>query len=287
MNIRFLFLAYIFIHLVHQSPALAQLYKADTKSVADVTQLVESLEPGDVLVLGELHNNGQHHLNQEAILNEMHAQGVTFDVGMEFFHDWRKQPAVDNYLSGETTEEEFLSAIGWGGDNYGFYRNLVLWPLEVGGWTYAINAPKELTRTIARGGLASLTPDLRALMPPDFQLGDAEYLERFKLAVGGDHVPPDQIANYFAAQSTWDETMAWQSLYFQSQSNSDVFVIIVGDFHVSYGGGLPDSLMARGAQRVVTVSQIDASQMNKEQKSQVIEPHPRWGQRADWIWLTE
>lgn len=287
MNIRVLFVAYVLIHMVYQSPALAQLYRSETKSTSTVEELVESLKPGDVLVLGELHNNGQHHLNQENILNEMHAQGVTFSVGMEFFYDYRKQISVDDFLSGHTTEKEFLQAIGWGGNEYSFYRNLVLWPLEVGGWTYAINAPKQLTRSIARGGLESLPPEMLALMPPGFELGNDQYFERFQLAVGGDHVPPDQLMNYFTAQSVWDETMAWQSLKHQAQSTTDVFVIIVGDFHVSYGGGLPDRLLARGAQRVVSLSQVDASDLSKEEKSIILQPHPRWGSRADWIWMTE
>ncbi len=287
MNIKVLFVAYILIHLMHQSPALAQLYKSETRSSSTVEELVESLRPGDILLLGELHTNAQHHLNQEAILNEMHAQGVTFDVGMEFFYDWRKQINVDSYLNGDSSKEEFLTAINWGGDSYDFYKHLVLWPLEVGGWTFAINAPRELTQTIARSGFKSLPPKMQALMPPNFELGNDQYFERFKLAMGGDHVPPDQLINYFTAQSVWDETMAWQTLTHQSRSSSDIFVIIVGDFHVAYGGGLPDRLLARGARRVVTLSQVDASDLSKKKKSMLLQPHPKWGLRADWIWMTE
>lgn len=268
-------------------PAQAQLFNGSTQAPSSVEALVSSLKTGDVLVLGEFHDQKPHHQNHEEILNELLAQGLTFDVGMEFFYDYRLQPVVEKYLFEQISEIDFLKAIGWGGDSFDFYRNKVLAPLEVGGKTFAINAPRELTQAIARKGLASLAPDLQALMPHDFSIGNDQYLARFKEAVGGDHFPKDKLQNYFAAQSVWDDTMAWQTLRNISTSSRDVFVIIVGDFHVSYGGGLPDRLLARGASRVVTVSQIDVTEVEQKDRSTLVAPHPQWGPRADWIWITE
>lgn len=287
MNIKTLFFAYILVHLVHQPPALAQLFNGNSKATSNIEQLVESLQPGDVLVLGELHDNEKHHLNHEAILNELHAQGVTFDVGMEFFYDYRKQGLVDKYLTGELDDEQFQTQFGWGGDNFGFYKNKILWPLQVGGWTYAINAPRELTGAIAKNGLEGLSQHLKNLLPVNFQLGSQQYFDRFNKAVGGGHVPPEKLANYFAAQSAWDDTMAWRSLTAFEHSDSDIFVIVVGDFHVAYEDGLPERLRQRGARRVVTVSQLDVTGLGSKEKAFLLEPHPQWGQRAQWIWMTE
>lgn len=281
------FVLFVAILLNFSLGAHAQLFNGETQAPSTVEELVGSLKKGDVLVLGEFHDQKPHHQNHENILNELLAQGLTFDVGMEFFYDYRKQPLVEQYLFEQINEADFLKAIGWGGDNFDFYRNKVLAPLEVGGKTFAINAPQELTRAIARKGLSSLTPELQLLMPPNFAIGNTQYLERFKEAVGGDHFPEDQLQNYFAAQSVWDDTMAWQSLQNFSTSTRDIFVIIVGDFHASYGGGLPDRLLARGAQRVVTLSQIDVTEVEQKERASLVAPHPQWGPRANWVWLTE
>jgi uncharacterized iron-regulated protein len=267
--------------------AEAQLYKASTQEVASVEALVGTLQKGDVLVLGEYHDQRPHHLNHEAILNELLAQGLSFDVGMEFFYDYRLQSVVDQFLFDQIDEETFLKQIQWGEDNFDFYRPKILAPLETGGKTFAINAPRELTRAVSRQGLSALSPELKALLPPDFALGNSQYFQRFKDAVGGDHFPEDQLHNYFAAQSIWDDTMAWQSILNFNSSSSDVFVIVVGDFHVSYGGGLPDRLIARGAKRVVTLSQMDVTEVPEKDRGALLIPHPDWGSRADWIWLTE
>ncbi|NQZ01582.1 MAG: ChaN family lipoprotein [Bdellovibrionales bacterium] len=261
----------------------AEVYQASNKGLSTYEELVSSLEPGSVLVLGEIHDHEGHHNSHKRILEEMVAQGVSFHVGMEFFY-YPSQSIVDQYLYNEINENDFLEQVGWGGFSFDFYRDKTLLPLETGGHTFAINAPRELTRFVARNGLEKLTPELQQLMPPNFELGDEHYYERFRQAVGGDHVPPEFLGKYFAAQSIWDETMAWQSLKaIDNSREQDVFVIIVGDFHVAFGGGLPDSLIARGASKVVTVSHADSSNMKEGDKLNWLEPHPEWGQRADWV----
>ncbi|MCB0406566.1 MAG: ChaN family lipoprotein [Bdellovibrionales bacterium] len=286
MNLKTILLAYLLIY-AFQPTALAQLYSGSTKEETQIENMVSQLKSGDVIVIGEIHDHPKHHFNQKELLNELWAQGVHFDVGMEFFYDFRKQKYVDQYLYNKISEADFLKQMNWGGDNFDFYRDLVLLPLEVNGWTYAINAPRELTSAVAKDGLENLSPHLKNLLPVDFEIGNNNYFERFKEAVGGDHVPKDKLDNYFAAQSIWDDTMAWMSLSSFEHSKSDVFVIIVGDFHVAFGGGLPDRLKARGAQRVITVSQIDSSGLNKSEKLELLEPDAQWGQRADWIWLSD
>jgi uncharacterized iron-regulated protein len=73
--------------------------------------------------------------------------------------------------------------------------------------------------------------------------------------------------------------MAWRALQHLDENPEDILVIIVGDFHVSYGGGLPDRLRARGAADVVTISQV----LEKDE----VKVHPKYGARADFVWVSE
>src|SRR5690606_17685645 len=116
-------------------------------------------------------------------------------------------------------------------------------------------------------------PEESRLLPPDFQLGNAEYFERFYEAMK-DHVPDrSALENYFTAHSLWDETMAWRASEFLTQNPGHVLVIIVGDFHVAYEDGLVESLQRRNI-RTLAISQV----MEREE----IAPHPRYGRRGDF-----
>jgi uncharacterized iron-regulated protein len=88
----------------------AEVYRVSNKFLASYEQLVSSLEPGTILVLGEIHDHVGHHNSHRQILDEMLAQGVSFHVGMEFFY-YPDQGLVDQYLYDEVTEKDFLQQI--------------------------------------------------------------------------------------------------------------------------------------------------------------------------------
>lgn len=127
----------------------------------------------------------------------------------------------------------------------------------------------------------------RAWLPPDFRLGNARYFERFVEAVGQHGgLSESMVRNFFAAQSAWDDTVAWQAVEYLRGHPDQVLVIIVGDFRAIFGGGLPDRLRARGAANVLVISQVNASGLDDAELQQSLRPDPRYGVRADFVWLT-
>lgn len=121
-------------------------------------------------------------------------------------------------------------------------------------------------------------------MPPAFELGRASYKERFLNAAGAHCRVPD---NCFAAQSAWDDTMAWQAVRFVEQYPDHVLVVIVGEFHVQYGGGTPDRIRARKPSAdILTLSQIWAEGLSKEEIAAELMPSVTEGPRADFIWVS-
>jgi uncharacterized iron-regulated protein len=102
--------------------------------------------------------------------------------------------------------------------------------------------------------------------------------------MGGHITDPTKLENYFWSQSVWDETMAWRACEFQKTQAKGILVVIVGEFHVQYGGGLPERLRARGCAQVKTVSQVSTGGMSDSEKKSALEPHSKYGPRADWVW---
>ncbi len=138
---------------------------------------------------------------------------------------------------------------------------------------------------VAKSGLDSLTAEERRLLPPQFSLGRASYKNRFLSMMP--HLPsPDAGDRYFAAQSIWDDTMAWRAVDFITAHPNQVLVVVVGEFHAQYGGGLPDRIRARAPGiRVWTFSQINTTGLTKDEVRVEITPSPSEGPRGDYLWL--
>jgi uncharacterized iron-regulated protein len=89
-------------------------------------------------------------------------------------------------------------------------------------------------------------------------LGNERYFERFagEARQHGD-MTAQEVRKFFAAQSAWDDTMAWQASEYLKAHPDHVLAVIVGDFHAAYGGGLPDRLRSRGVTKIQVISQVN------------------------------
>lgn len=266
-------------------PLADALYDGQSMQPAAVVDLIKNVGQGSVLIVSEQHGNQKHYANQKTALRDLQQSGrCTVSVGLEFLA-YTDQSSITAYAKGKLNEADFLKAVGWSGNPFSDYRDQALFPSQSGGELLGINAPRSLTGTIAKKGLSALTPAEQALMPPNFQLGRAEYRERFEKVMGG-HVAADAVERYFAAQSVWDETMAWTSAEFLASHPSHCLVIVVGDFHAQFGGGLPDRLRARGVQSVTVLSQLEAAGLSEAELAEEAAPSQTYGPRADGVWVS-
>lgn len=251
------------------------------------TTLEESLSlvrGGDVILLGEQHGTQAQALQQTYVIETLKKKGLKVSVGMEFFN-YTQQGLVDAWRAGRLSESEFLRQIGWGaGFSFDAYRRQ-LQATSSDGFIIALNAPRSLTSKVAKTGLGSLTEPEIQLLPPGLQVGNSKYLKRFKQAIG--HVSdPTMIENYFMAQSIWDDTMAWRAAEFLMAHPNQVLVVIVGEFHVQYGGGLPDRMKARNLQNLTTFSLVNLQDLSESEQASQVRPSVEYGPRADFIWTS-
>lgn len=259
----------------------------DGHSGASVTleSMVSGIEAGSTVFLGELHGFKDVAEGQIQILEALRAHNHSMDVAFEFF-PYLKQNEVDQFAQGLMVENDFLSAINWGkGTDFGFYRSQALYPqYQKGERTLAINAPRSLTGAIANRGIEDLTSEEKCLLPPDLELGRSEYFERFRDLMGG-HVDEKALIRYFQAQSVWDDTMAWQ---LAGHRSSKTQVVVVGEFHVQYGGGLPHRLSVRDQHsEIVTIGFVNSHDLTADEIAAELRPHQSWGVRENFICLVD
>ena len=76
-------------------------------------------------------------------------------------------------------------------------------------------------------------------------------------------------------------------MQFSQQHPEQVLVIVVGEFHVQYGGGLPYRITSRWPQaKIVTLSQIWADGYTDDDVKEALKPSDVEGPRADFIWVS-
>lgn len=278
------FTAILVFSFMVQAQTLSGLIDGNNSVSTSVAGAVAGIQAGSIVVIGENHGLKTHQTQQIQIMQALRDRGLIVAVGLEFL-EYPFQADVNAFRRGLLTEDQFLKRVAWGSPSFDFYRDQALFSrLEEGSSTLALNIPRAVTTQIAKAGVNSLSADQQALMPPQFSLGRASYKERFLEDIP--HLPnPGAGDNYFAAQSTWDDTMAWTATEYMKAHANQVLVIVVGEFHVQYGGGLPDRLRARGNFPVLTFSQVQTEGMDPSEVEAATKPSEIYGPRADFIWL--
>lgn len=283
---------FIFVFILSVSGLAANdFYNGKTLQKASLVDMIDSIRPGTVLVIGEMHNLQPVRDQQMMILQALRQRGLKISVGMEFFN-YTDQALIQQYRQGHLAEADFLTAIQWGGYNFNLYKDQLLFPqANQNEFALGINLSRSITSVISKKGLAGLTTEQSSLLPPNFTIGRDSYRERFFAAMGYHGPVSAMLENYFIAQSAWDDTMAWQSVEFLKSHQDHVFVIVVGEFHVQYGGGTPDRfrqrMQAEGLNHpIVTLSQIYTQGLTESEINEQLQPSPVEGARADFIWLS-
>jgi len=184
--------------------------RADGELLAPET-LLEELSRADLICAGEDHADAQSHYAQLVVLAALHEHagmsGRELALGLEMVAR-PEQRALDGYAKLELEEEAFLKESRWSerwGWDFAYYRPMFELARQRGVPMLALNAPRTLTRAVAKGGLASLTREQEKRLP-ELDLGDAEHRAWFDQTMKGH--PHGDPNNVYAAQVVWDESMA-------------------------------------------------------------------------------
>ena len=221
----------------------------DLHSVTTVDSIMAALARNRVVFVGETHDRYGHHLNQLEIIRRLHQGKPDLAIGLEFFQ-WPFQPVVDRYIADEIDERTFLRETEyykrWRFD-YRLYRPILQFAREHAIPVVALNVPAELTRKVAEGGLASLSPEERATVPAEFDRSNGSYRERIQQVyeMHRGQQASANFENFFESQLLWDEGMAETAANWLRAHPKHSMVILAGSGHVMYGTGIPDRLKRR------------------------------------------
>jgi len=222
---------------------------ADTATGADITaeQLPARLTDVRLLLLGESHTTKEFHRVQLRVIQALHDAGRPVMIGLEMF-PYTEQRSLDQWREGKMSEEAFVSGARWyefWGYHWNYYRDIFLYARDRGIPMYALNTPREVVNAVRRKGLANLTPEEAAHVPPKVDVDSAEHMTLFKASFdeadamhGG--MSDEAWQRMLAAQATWDASMGYNAVKVLKKSPraDTIMVVLVGSGHAAYGLGI-------------------------------------------------
>jgi uncharacterized iron-regulated protein len=233
--------------------------------------MMEELAKADVVFVGEEHDHARGHELELQILQGMQSRVPSLALSLEMF-ERDVQLVLDEYLSGQITEQHFLLASRpW--PNYKTdYRPLVEFCKEKNLPVIAANAPRRYVNIVSRRGQAALrdlSRTARSFLAPlpyamDIPTGYDEMLTKLfegQHNPGGQGQPPPSMAmpstaNMKEAQGLWDATMADSILRFLKAHRGARVVQINGAGHSDSGWGIVDRLRRKASRLKVAIVSI-------------------------------
>ena len=245
--------------------------------------LPQELLDADVILIGEWHTHSATHRFQTDFLKARQNADSNIALSMEQFTR-EHQDTLNQYLNGEIGEQVLISkAAAW--PNYeSDYRALVEFAKANDLDVIAANAPKPFVQCIGRKGLPyleQLSSEQRDWVATEVNIGDSPYKEKFMASMH--HGTPEQTEKQFAAQVTWDETMA-ESIVDYLATNPDKQVIhVAGKFHTEGGLGTAASISRRNPDlKVAIITPVEAlSSDSSDYQLQVLSPPVRFVQKEN------
>ena len=209
--------------------------------------LIDQLKTVDMVFIGEVHNNPEHHLIQVQLLQALMASSAPPPaVAMEFF-DTTRQPVLDRFMNGDLDETAFLEQVDWKNSwrfPYHLYRPILWTSRDKGTVLLGMNAPNSVVKKVARSGILSLTDEERQQVARDIDLTNTahrEYLDGiFKQHQTGKNLKHgmQNFDHFYQAQCVWDETMA-ETIADHIKAHGGKMVVFTGNGHIVNKFGIP------------------------------------------------
>ncbi|MFZ5558606.1 MAG: ChaN family lipoprotein [Pseudomonadota bacterium] len=232
-------------------------------------EVLARIQGSRVVLLGETHDNAEHHRWQLAMLAALHARQPDLVLGLEMFPR-RVQPVLDRWVAGELTEAEFLRQAQWQ-KVWRFDPALYLPLFHFARMNrlpmVALNVEQRLIRDVGDNGFERVDEAKREGVtrpaPPR-----AAYLARLRPVFdqhrrdgisgkgGGD--AEAQFNRFVESQQVWDRAMAQGIADALARHPGATVVGIMGSGHIVHGHGVPHQLRDLGVQRVASLLPWDA-----------------------------
>jgi uncharacterized iron-regulated protein len=274
--------------LVRDHPLTGRIWDVSSARLIDRQSLVEGLARADFVLLGERHDNPDHHLLQAEVLRSLIAVGRRPAVGFEMLGLDDAGTIADHLAAAPNDAAGLGRAVNWnqrGWPDWAMYQPIAEVALQVKLRIIATNLPLATARKMTRDGLAALEPrvtrDLGLDRPPSEPVF-ARMAADIRDAHCG-YASEKSVKAMVDVQRIRDAQMA-QSLI--AAGDPDGAILVAGAGHVRNDYGIPVYLGAKAAgKRTVSIAFVEVDKQKTEPQSYAL-PYPNGRLPFDYVWFT-
>jgi uncharacterized iron-regulated protein len=252
-----------------QCVAPATWMRMADKHVVSNGDILQFMSRQRVVLLGEHHDNADHHRWQLQVIAGLYALRQDLAIGFEMFPQ-EVQPVLDKWVAGELSEEEFLSQSNW--YRYWSFDPAIYMPLfHFARLNHipmiALNVNRSLFNAVQEKGWAAIPKEQRQGIT-DPATPNRAYLEMLASSFVQHHAGPkghevkglDQFTpeekrgfkRFVEGQQLWDRAMAQGLAGVALRDKAPLVVGIMGSGHMMDGFGVPHQLAALGVKETAS-----------------------------------
>jgi uncharacterized iron-regulated protein len=241
-------------------PLVGRAWDGRAGALSDEAAIAAAIAAADFVLLGEVHDNVDHHLLQARLVRAALAAGRRPALAFEMLTE-DQQPAIDASLARAPRDPDALAAaVGWKESrwpDFAWYRPIFTAGLEAGLPVVAANLPRAQMRAIVSKGATAVEEPLRTRLsrdepiPADVQEGLREEMRASHCAA----LPESMIDPLVLAQRARDAQMA---LRVAEAGRERGAILVTGNGHARTDRGVP-AVLARElpGRRILSVAFIE------------------------------
>lgn len=266
--------------LMQDHELAGRIWSESDQSFITVDELAQEILGARYLLLGEKHDNPDHHAIQLNILTYLLQQDKVESLSMEMLDESVADVLPKLYSLGEMNDAVLKEFLEWddAGWEWQFYGPLIAAAYEAQVSIVAGN--------ISRATVGAVYADENAIDVRGILSAAAE--EQLLIDIDVSHcgqLPESQFPAMFRVQQARDQAMAASM---QSPQYDRLSVLIAGNYHVRQDLGVPNYLAAREADlprsRIISVAAIEVleGETDPTDYQEVLESQPAY----DYLWFT-
>ncbi|MDN5863802.1 MAG: ChaN family lipoprotein [Gammaproteobacteria bacterium] len=242
------------------NPLIGHIWRPQAQSWASPGQLRAAVAKARFVLLGETHDNPDHHRLQAQLLEAMVEAGRRPVLAFEML-ELNQQPALTDFLRGDSTDANALArAVDWaesGWPAWSYYEPIAQVALSNNLEIVAADLPAKEVREVAFKGFQALDParvtelGLEKPLPKSQRktMREELYISHCKL------VPKAALTGMIHAQRTRNAVMAWRLVETSGPAGA---VLITGAGHARTDYGVPLNLRNQApGSSVLSVAMIE------------------------------
>ena len=266
--------------LYANNPLVGRIWHGTSEQFVEIQHLVNAIESASYLLLGEKHDNPDHHLLQLMVLNHVIEQMRVANVAFEMM-DSDDQAALDQISQHNLTTLESLKAyLGWDeeGWNWEFYGPLILTLVQA---KIPLAAANITDATMSQVYGEETSSERASIL-------DEIGLQQLYVDIDESHcglLPESQFPAMVRVQQARDYNMANNMAILELGKLS---VLVAGNYHVRRDVGVPNYLLAREShlrrEDIVVLSFMEVEQGEDDPASYLQESKTQ--PAFDYVWFT-